>query len=248
MIPIRIQNIINNELTSELTHVDIKSDSMYKEKEKFSFKNILKENIKFNPSEIDTIFYKNEMIIAFISIFISIVCMFFKDFFSILNPIAMILLIILFSSNKFEIKNNRHLDIGVWNMINCINIIIKSFNLNNICRRYIDINIFFTNLFLYSIILSGIPASNTLILLAYTGLIISFITCLAGKDIGLIKESINKISSSYMLYMIPSMLIFSIMFKGSSINLTAFTLILLLKFMNSSLENYTLQDINATNN
>ena len=242
----RINNLINNELSSELKHVDIKTESIYTEK-KISTKDKIKNVIKFDFKLIDTCLYKNEIILTIIALLVCVISILLGDFVSILNPIFMICLITLLSSNPIYITNNRHLDVGVWNLINSFGIIIKSFNFTKISARYIELTDFFTKIFLYTLIFSGIPAFNMIFVLVTLGLIVSYLLCFINKNIKYIKTSINTIESKYLLYIIPSMIIFLIFFKGSVVNLAAFTTILCFKYFNKCIEDYDINIIKDAN-
>lgn len=242
----RLNNLINDK-SSELIYVDLKNESIYTKNEndgRIKLRNL----IKFNFKLIDTYFYKNEIILAIISLFISVVSIFLGDFLSILNPIFMICFITLLSSNPIAITNSRYLDVGIWNLINSFGIIIKSLNLTKISAEYEELTDFFTKIFLCSLILSGIPAFNLVFILITIALIFSHVLCFINKNVKCIKESISIIESKYLYYTIISFIVFSIFFKGSSINLTAFTIILCFKYFNNCIKDYDINTIKDAEN
>ena len=241
----RFEKMINNDgLTSELKYVDLKNESLYTDDKKPKAK--IKDLIKFDFKSIDTFFYKNEIILTIISLILSIVSIFLGDLLSILNPIFMFCFITLLSSNHMSISNNRHLDVGVWNLISSFGIIIKSLNLSRISSKYEELTDFFTKAFLYSLIFSGIPAFNLIFILVTIGLITSHIFCFINKNIQYIKDSISTIESQYIYYMIVSSLTFLIFFRGSSVNIAAFTIIMCFKYFNKIIEEYDINIIKDT--
>lgn len=242
----KINNLINKELSSELKYVDIKTESVYKE-EKINIKDKIKNTIKFNFKSIDTCLYKNEIILTIVALLLCVTSILLGDFISILNPIFMICFITLLSSNPVYITNNRHLDVGAWNLISSFGIIIKSFNFTRISASYIELTDFFTKIFLYTLIFSGIPAFNMIFVLVTLGLTISYLLCFINKNIKYIKTSINTIESKYLLYIIPSMIIFLIFFKGNVVNLTVFTTIVCFKYFNNCIQDYDINIIKDAN-
>lgn len=240
----RVKNIIhNNVLETELKHVDPSPSKNIEEEKKDKLKNIIKENIKFNTSSIDTKLYYSQLIIIGLYMIICLISIIAKDFLSLINPILMLALVILLSSNPASIKNNRFLDVGTWNLISSFNMLIKSFNLSTISYEYQSITSFFTKLFIISLLLSGYPAFNTSFIVISLGLCFSYLLCFINKDMETIKESGKEIQSKELLYIVISSIIFGIAFKGSVANATVFTTVILLKYFQEAIKDFEITDI-----
>lgn len=240
----RVKNIIhNNVLETELKHVDPSPSKNIEEEKKDKLKNIIKENIKFNISSIDTKLYYSQLIIIGLYMIICLISIIAKDFLSLINPILMLALVILLSSNPASIKNNRFLDVGTWNLISSFNMLIKSFNLSTISYEYQSITSFFTKLFIISLLLSGYPAFNTSFIVISLGLCFSYLLCFINKDMETIKESGKEIQSKELLYIVISSIIFGMAFKGSVANATVFTTVILLKYFQEAIKDFEITDI-----
>ena len=240
----RVKNIIhNNVLETELKHVDPSPSKNIEEEKKDKLKNIIKENIKFNISSIDTKLYYSQLIIIGLYMIICLISIIAKDFLSLINPILMLALVILLSSNPASIKNNRFLDVGTWNLISSFNMLIKSFNLSTISYEYQSITSFFTKLFIISLLLSGYPAFNTSFIAISLGLCFSYLLCFINKDMETIKESGKEIQSKELLYIVISSIIFGMAFKGSVANATVFTTVILLKYFQEAIKDFEITDI-----
>ena len=240
----RVKNIIhNNVLETELKHVDPSPSKSIEEERKDKLKDIIKKNIKFNISSIDTKLYYNQLMIMGLYFVICSISITTKDFLSLISPVLMLALIILLSSNPISIKNNRFLDVGVWNLINSFNILIKSFNLSAISSEYQSITSFFTKLFIISLLLSGYPAFNTSFIVISLGLCFSYLLCFINKDMETIKESGKEIQSKELLYIVISSIIFGMAFKGSVANATVFTTVILLKYFQEAIKDFEITDI-----
>lgn len=238
----RIDNLVSNSLDSELKYVDIENTSQHSEKQKTE--DMLKEKIKFNSKSIDTLLYSNQLILIGIYGVICIASLFFGDFLSIINPIIMTFLIILLSSNPILIQNNKYLDVGAWNLSSSLGIIVKSFNLFDLSKRYEDLTEIFTKMFIFSLLITGHPGFNSIFILITSGLIVSYIFCLTHKDIDPIKKSGEDIRSKELIYIVISTIIFVISFKGSVANTTVFTVVTLLKYFHNSIKEYEFKTFN----
>lgn len=239
----RIENIITNNLDSELKHVDIQSTVQDSEKHK-TIEQILKEKIKFSPKLIDTSLYSNQLVLIGIYAIICIASLFFKDFLSIINPFIMASLIILLSSNPISIQNNRYLDVGVWNLASSLGMITKSFNLLDISKRYEDLTEFFTKIFIFSLLLAGHSGFNLIFILITLGLVTSYIFCFINKDIDPIKKSAEAIQNKELIFVVISTIIFVMVFKGSVANTLVFAVVALLKYFHNSIKEYEIKIFN----
>lgn len=238
----KITNLIDKDLETELKYVDIDNNKKHKKEDKII--STLKEKIKFEPKNIDTSLYYNQITMIFVYFLICLVSVFFGDFLSIINPIIMGILLILISSNPLSIdKNNRYLDFGISNLVTSLNMIIKSLGLNEISKKYLELTEFFSKIFIFSLLLVGHQGFNLTLIIASIGLTLSFILSLANKDIEIIKSVGENIQNKELKYVLISTLIFAIAFKGSVANTTAFTIIILFKYFFNIIKDYEFQDI-----
>lgn len=238
-----IKKVINNTLDGELKHA-INSSSESKNKENDNENKIkLKEYIRFDISSIDTTLYYNQIAIICIYLAICLITIITGDFLSLIIPIFMMALVILLSSNPLKVENNRFLDVGIWNLINSLNILIKSFNLLKVSRHYTEITDFFTKLFIISLLLSGCPAFNISFILTSFGLCASYLFCFINKDIDAIKKSNERIQEKELLYIVISVLIFGLAFKSNVANTTVFTILILYKYFYNSIKDLEINEI-----
>lgn len=244
----RIKNVINNnQLESELKHVDIKStpeQNINNGNSEDDNKKIIKKYIKFNISSIDTQLYYNQLAIIGLYTVICLISLLAKDFLSLVNPLIMFGLVVLLSSNPIQIFNNRFIDVGMWNLINCFNILIKGLNLSKINNEYETITDIFTKLFIGSLLLSGYPAFNSIFVIIFIGLLFSYLLCFINKDINAIKESGKNIENKELSFTVISSLLFALAFKGNVANGTIFAAVILLKYFQHAIAELEINEIN----
>lgn len=240
-----IKKIINNEtLKDELKHNINNTKIIDNKPEKIR----IQKYINFDISSIDTILYKNHLTLIVVYFIICSINTLRGDIFSLLNPILMFLLIVFLSSNTFKIKNNRFLDVGIWNLINSFNMLLKSLQLIKLNNSYKKIVKYFTMFFINSLLLSGFPAFNTIFVLISLGLWVSYLLCFINKDIDSIKKSCEQIQKNEILYTLISVIFFNFIFKINAINATVFTHLAILTFFNNSIESLQINEINTTTN
>lgn len=240
----RLKNVINNNpLEYELKYVDTKP-IVQENTNNDDIKEVIKKHVKFNISLIDTKLYYNQLIIIGLYTAICLVSLLLKDFLSLINPLIMFGLIILLSSNPIQIHNNRFIDIGMWNLINSFNILVKGLNLSKINNEYEAITDIFTKLFIGSLLLSGHPGFNSIFIIIFIGLLISYLLCFINKDINKIKESGKNIENKEVIFTLISALLFALAFKGSVANGTIFASVILLKYFQNAILELEINDIN----
>lgn len=232
-----------NNLETELKHNITKTENTNKK----TYKEEIKKYIKFDISLIDINLYKNHLILTLIYFVICALDILTGNIFSLLTPVFMFLLIVFLSSNPITIKNNRFLDVSIWNFINSFNMILKSVNLLKVNNIYKKIVHYFTTLFTISLLLSGVPAFNISFSLISTGLWISFLISFINKDIDVIKESCEKIQKNELLYVLISAIFFIAIFRGNVANATVFAQLVFLKYFHNSIKSFKINEINTTN-
>ena len=227
---------------TELKHVDINHEK--EDKKDFTRDRIasLKSKIKFKISSLDIINDRKMITYFIVYTVLSLLCIVKKDFLSLLNPILMFLIMVLFASNPIRIENSRFLDVATTNLISSLGLILKNFSINDIKENYEDITNFFTYALIASFALTGHPGFTALSILAFIGLMFAHMLCFINKDIIIIRESYKRIQK-YEFISLTSTCIFVFLQNGSAINTSIFTIILLLRYIEKSIENYEINTV-----
>lgn len=239
-----LNNRIKNDMSSELSFVDLENlKKETKEEEKVSFIKHLKENLKFTISTENIFNYQFELIVLMCYLIISVISAFGLNFFPILSTLFTGLLIIFISANGVSIKNNKYLDVAMWNTSISLNLILKSFNLAYIKENYLEMLNLFSYMYMLSLLLSGIPAFNFINTISFIGLLVSFILCICNKDSLAIKDSLQMIDKKGFLLIIGSCVLFFLFSKGNVVNTGALCSLVLLKYIKIAIKDYNFTDI-----
>ena len=167
-----------------------------------------------------------------------------KEYLYILGILLSIYVTLLLIPIELKFKNDRYMDVSMWNLNSSFRMVFKSLFGDLVDRiNYAKFISYSSVTFLISCGIGSLPLVSFVNLFAFVNLLVAYLICFYNKDIDIIKDSLNSICLISPIIIVGFSFVGGLTIGSSAINLVGYIIWIILVKIKNSLEGYSFREM-----